>query len=142
MPLVYGSLLNLPEELYGLESDFYFDERRDPVKSTRAAAQTFKGFDTSLGDWYLALASYNAVKEELPEQLGKPKDNSFWDIHNYLPKETRNYVPQYIAVCLIAMNPEKYGFTNIDYHKPYDYETYNVDGAIDLKFLYLRKYCI
>ena len=67
--------------------------------------------------------------------MRRSNSNSFWKIKKFLPRETRNYVPQYIAVTLIASQPEKYGFANTVYDTPIAYEKYTINEAIDLNVL-------
>jgi hypothetical protein len=105
---------------YGLVIDGYIDERRDPVKSTRAAARYLRDLYKQFGSWYLAAASYNCGERRVQMELNKGNHENFWELSadKCLPTETKNYVPQMIAATIIAKNPEKFGFTDVPYQQP------------------------
>jgi len=102
---------------YGLEVNDQVDERRDPRKSTRAAARYLADLYRQFGSWYLAAASYNCGERRVQEELSRNHHKNFWQLysHRCLPEETNNYVPQMIAATIIAKNPAKFGFTNVAY---------------------------
>jgi membrane-bound lytic murein transglycosylase D len=95
-------------KLYGLRRTEWLDERRDPEKSTRAAAQHLKDLYEELGSWPLALAAYNAGKGRVQREIAKAGTNDFWSLQ--LPAQTRNYVPAFFAAVIISKDPERYGF--------------------------------
>jgi len=105
---------------YGLEVNDQVDERRDPRKSTRAAARYLSDLYRQFGSWYLAAASYNCGEKRVERELSRNHHQNFWQLsaHQCLPEETKNYVPQMIAATIIAKNPAKFGFTNIAYQPP------------------------
>jgi peptidoglycan lytic transglycosylase D len=124
--------------LMGLKSDWWRDERRDFEKSTEAAARFLKDLhDRFDGDWYLAVASYNAGPGKLMRAMRKYDSHDFWQLSRgkYLQAETKNYVPKLLAAMLIAKEPQKYGFTDIDYAEPLAYETVTVPSATDLEIV-------
>ena len=122
---------------YGLSINGFVDERRDPVLSTRAAAEYFKDLYSAHESWYLALASYNAGESRIFRAIRTNFTRDFWYLAsiNAFPRETRNYIPKFIAATRIAQNPEKYGFTNINYQDPMEYDTVDLAFPINLKTL-------
>jgi membrane-bound lytic murein transglycosylase D len=110
---------------YGLVVDEYIDERRDPVKSTRAAVAYLSDLYARFDSWHLAVAAYNAGEGRIQRAMRDQDSNDFWEIANgyYLPTETKLYVPKLIAAIMIARDPEKYGFADIPYQDPLEYET-------------------
>jgi membrane-bound lytic murein transglycosylase D len=113
---------------YGLKVNTHEDERRDPTKSTLAALDFLGDLHKEFNDWPLAVAAYNAGAGKIRRGLAKYKVDNFWDLaqHKYLHSETKLYVPKLIAAIIIAKNPAKYGFTDINYKEPLQYEVVNV----------------
>lgn len=95
-------------KLYGLNIDSYVDDRMDTWKATDAAARYLKDSYELLGDWSLAIASYNCGTKNVLKAINKAGSSEFWDIYPYLPRETRGYLPAFVG----AM----YG---MEYHKEY-----------------------
>jgi membrane-bound lytic murein transglycosylase D len=122
----------------GLRQTWFVDERSDPEKATRAAAQYLKTLHRMFdGNWNLALASYNAGPGRLQRAIRQGKSEDFWKLTattRYLPRETREYVPMIQAAAIIARSPELYGFDIVS-AAPLAYETIEVSGALDLKLI-------
>jgi len=99
-------------KLYGLKIDWWVDERKDPIKATHAAAEHFKDLHNLFGSWPLALASYNAGAGKVQRAVLRTRSEDFWDLKDsrYIRRETKNYIPKFMAATIIAKNPEAYGF--------------------------------
>ena len=121
----------------GLKINYWVDERRDPVKSTRAAAKYLRELFVLLNDWHLALSAYNRGEYGLIRDMKFSNSSSILEMkeRNAIPKETQNYVPQFIASVKIAKNPEEYGFTDLNYQEPLIFDTVIIDKVIDLKIV-------
>jgi membrane-bound lytic murein transglycosylase D len=122
---------------YGLERNFWVDERQDPEKATRAAARHLKDLYAQFGDWYLAMAAYNSGPGRVQSAVKRTGYADFWELYrrNVLPKETRNYVPIILAVTIMAKNPEQYGLEDVNLEKPIPFDTVKIDYPIDLRLV-------
>src|SRR3989338_3104367 len=120
---------------YGLKINWWVDERRDPIKATIAASEYLSDLYGMFGSWNLALAAYNAGEGKILKALKKTKTDDFWAIREtkYIRKETKNYVPAYIAATAIALDPESFGFKNVAYHPPLEYDEVTINSPMRLK---------
>jgi membrane-bound lytic murein transglycosylase D len=121
-------------KLYDLKIGWWIDERQDPIKSTEAAARHLKDLYVMFKDWHLAAAAYNAGPRKISRAIRRYKSRSFWKLakYRYIRRETKNYVPKIIAAAIISKNLETFGFEDVQYHEPLNFEEYNVDKVVDL----------
>jgi membrane-bound lytic murein transglycosylase D len=121
-------------KLYGLRQDYWVDDRFDPEKATRAAARHLKDLYDEFGDWYLAMAAYNAGPRRIERAIQRTGNRDFWTLaqKRYLPRETRSYVPLILAATIIGKNPEAYGFTRPP-GSTLEYDVAELDSPIDLE---------
>lgn len=99
-------------KMYGLKINYWVDERKDPVKSTIAASMFLKDLYKRFGDWYLALAAYNAGPGKINSAIRRTGSRDFWVLSNsrYLKLETKQYVPKMLAALILGSNPKRHGF--------------------------------
>jgi len=122
-------------KLYGLERNWYVDERRDPEKATRAACAYLTDLYDEFDNWYLALAAYNAGEGRIRRATRLHQTSDFWQLHS-LPRETRNYLPYFLAVSIMAKTPEKYGFYSKEKRQsPLEYDVVTIENSADLMVL-------
>lgn len=123
---------------HGLTQNWYIDERSDPEKATKAAAQYLKSLGKMFdGDWHLAMASYNGGPGRVQRAIKRSGKRNFWQLTattRYLPRETRQYVPMILAAIVIAKNPAQYGF-EVEPQVPLAYEKVQVSDPIDLRIV-------
>lgn len=136
----YWQFMRSTGRSYGLDVNFWVDERRDPERASIAAARHLKDLYDRFQDWKLATAAYNAGAGKISRAIRRYKTEDFWEIakRRYLARETKNYVPKLIAAALIAREPEKYGFRGIEYKDPLEYDKVVLKRPVNLKILAKR----
>ncbi len=122
---------------YGLKINWWMDERRDPVKSTVAAANYFKDLYGMFGSWNLAMAAYNAGEGKILKAINKTNSDDYWALLDtkYIRRETKDYVPRFIAASLIATSPKEFGFEELEYHPPLNYDEVTVHSPVDIEVI-------
>ena len=121
---------------YELRQNAYIDERNGIEQSTRASARYLKWLANRYnGNWELAMAAYNTGEGNIDRAISRAGSANFWMIYPYIAQETRNYVPNILAVILIAKNPEKYGFKGIKPDAPWSYDVVRVPSATSLQLI-------
>jgi len=118
-------------QLFGLNVNQWVDERKDPEKATVAAARYLKHLYSIFGDWPLALASYNAGEGTVMRAIQAQGTTNYWELR--LPKQTEEYVPQFMAALAISRDPVKYGFGDIEMDDPMRFDEVAMKGAVDLR---------
>ena len=123
---------------YSLRIDQWIDERKNPVKATTAAALYLKQLNGMFsGDWYLAAAGYNAGENKILRAINMYNTSDFWELSrgSYLKRETKEYVPKLLAASIIAKDPARYGFSDVAYLPPIEYDTVSIPSRTDLELV-------
>ena len=122
---------------YGMNRNWWVDERQDPVKSTRAAARHLKDLYAQFGDWYLAMAAYNSGPGNVQAAVRRTGYADFWQLYkrDVLPRETKNYVPIILAMTIMAKNPTQYGLESVFPERPAEADTVTIDYPVDLRLV-------
>ena len=123
--------------MYGLDRNWWVDDRQDPLKSTRAAALHLKDLYREFGDWYLAMAAYNTGPGNIQHAVERTGYADFWELYKrgVLPKETQNYVPIIVAVTIMAKNPAQYGLQSVAPEKPVPTDQVSINYPVDLRLV-------
>lgn len=122
--------------MYGLRQTAWVDERNGIEKPTYASARHLKDLANRYnGDWLLAMAAYNTGAGNIDRAISRAGEANFWKIYPYIAQETRNYVPNILAVILIAKNPDKYGFKGIRPEAPLSFDPVPVPSATSLRLI-------
>lgn len=121
-------------KMYSLKQDWYLDERKDPVKATIAAANYLTKLYNDFGSWKIAMAAYNAGEGKLSRAIKKYNTKDFWNISKgkFLKNETKNYVPKIMALAIIGKNLKTFGFHDIDFRSPLEFDEISVSPGTDL----------
>lgn len=119
---------------FGLEIDFFKDERMDPIKATIAAGQYLGQLYKEFGSWELAAAAYNAGEGKIRKAIKRYQTKNFWELRkkSFLRPETREYVPKIMALAILSKNLESFGITDVEFYGPLDFDTIEVSPMTDL----------
>jgi membrane-bound lytic murein transglycosylase D len=133
----YWQFIASTAKRYGLEINWWRDERKDPVKSTVAAANYLKDLYQMFGSWNLAMAAYNAGEGKILKALNKSNTDNYWALleGRHIRNETKNYVPKFIAASLIANSPQSFGFYDLEYLQPLNYDLVTIKNPVDLDII-------
>lgn len=112
---------------YNLKINSYVDERLDPIASTHAAAKYLRDSYTIFGDWFLAISSYNCGVGNVNKAIRRAGSRDFWKIYPYLPRETRGYVPSFIAAMYMLEYYKEHNLRPAQFNLPAHVDTFKVN---------------
>jgi len=126
--------MHITAKEYNLEMNSYLDERKDPYSSSYAVSQYLQSAYNQFGDWLLAIASYNCGRGCVQRAIKKSgyTQPTFWELSPFLPAETRNYIPKYIAMSYVLSDPGYYDIFGDNSDLKFDHKVLFVSNTIDL----------